>query len=147
MLNYALKLTKHKSFYNKYAAIPKGLLNTSLHLAHDLWPSQSSMWVPKWFLAWWAEGTEVVLTKELLTLKSQIRAVRAAVPPIEEQSKCQWSLLTCYVIQLHGFDACLILSINYFASIAYLLVCSKYPIWCPTKEVSLWLSKQFDDCR
>ena len=86
MLNYVLKPTKHGSFYKKYAGkkyLKFHPLTTSALLAtHD--PTlYSSVWVCKWTLERWAGGTQVAPAEELPMLKAQIRAARAAAPPMD----------------------------------------------------------------
>ncbi|KAF9255500.1 hypothetical protein L218DRAFT_883955 [Marasmius fiardii PR-910] len=62
MLNYILKPIKHESFYRKYAR--KRYLKVSVYLR-------------RWALQRWTEGTQVDLAAELPGLKAEIRALRA----------------------------------------------------------------------
>ncbi|KAJ8073889.1 G2/mitotic-specific cyclin [Marasmius tenuissimus] len=62
MLNYILKPIKHESFYKKYAR--KRYLKVSVYLR-------------RWALQRWTEGTQVDLAAELPGMKAEIRALRA----------------------------------------------------------------------
>lgn len=93
MINYILKPIRHESFHKKYAGKRYYKVRTSLLISSSIQanssfilpPLQSSIYMREWALERWGENAQVDLSKELPTLKAEIRIERARLEAEERE--------------------------------------------------------------